>query len=418
MEGNGRKKWMIFHSVGVLGKWILCSLIIGISIGTVGTLFFKLLTFMAELREQYRFLIYFLPLGGLSIVFLYRITKQHDNKGTNLVLDAIHSKARIETRVAPLIFVSTLITHMFGGSAGREGAALQIGGVLGNQIGKWFRFDDKDRRIMIMCGMSACFAAVFGTPMAASIFSMEVVSVGIMHYAALVPCVLSAFISIIIARSFGVPPEILPVTEVPDFSVLPAGKILVMAVLFAAASSLFCICLHRTEEIGKCKLKNPYLRIAAAGAVVVALTMLLGTRDYLGPGMPMIEHSFEEPAAFYSFLLKIVFTSVTLAGGFKGGEIVPSFFIGATLGSFLAPVFGLPVALSAACGMVSVFCGVTNCPITSLLIAIEIFGAKGMYYYLICIAISYLISDYHSLYHSQTIVYSKWKTEFINKQPD
>lgn len=267
-----------------------------------------------------------------------------------------------------------------------------------------------------MCSMSACFSALFGTPIAAAIFSMEVVSIGVMYYAALVPCVLSSFIAEEIANYFGIPDTSFAVGIVPELNIETGFQTIVMSLLFACASVLLCIALHKSAKIYNYFFKNPYIKIIFAGALVVAMRYIFNTTDYLGAGAGIIAKSFIEQSAWYVFLLKILFTAATLGGGYKGGEIVPTLFVGATLGSFFTSIFGLPVGMCAACGMVSVFCGVTNCPITSFILSVEMFGTGSLKYCTIAIALSYLLSGYYSLYNSQKIVYSKYKTTYINRR--
>ena len=396
-------------------KWLLCSTLSGAFIGLVGALFYKALQYVTNIRTTYSFTLFLLPAAGLIIVFMYRLMNESNNTGTNLVITAIQSDAEVPVKVAPLIIISTLLTHLCGGSAGREGAALQVGGSLGNFFAKLFHFDDKDTRIMIMCGMSACFSALFGTPISAAIFSMEVISVGVMYYAALVPCIISALIAQGIAGPFGITPTAFVIGELCSFNLSTAVRFIIMSILFALTSIAFCYILHTSAKLYSTYIENPYVRIVIAGILVIALRYITGTTDYLGAGAPIIASSFLSSCAWYVFILKMLFTAATLGGGFKGGEIVPTLFVGATLGSFLAPVFGLPIGLCAACGMVSVFCGVTNCPLTSFILSIEMFGAGSMKFVIICVAISYMLSGYYSLYNSQKIVYSKYKTEYINR---
>ena len=402
--------------IGTSLRWILFAVLSGIVIGFVGTAFYYGMQTVTGIRMAHPWLIFLLPAGGLAIVGLYHLLHDEKDTGTNLVLSAIHSNDNIPLRMAPLIFISTLITHLFGGSAGREGAALQLGGSIGNSLGKLFRFDDKDQHIMIMCGMSASFSALFGTPMAAAIFSMEVVSVGIMHYAALVPCVIAALISHGIAGYFGIAPESFDLGILPAFNPKSAIIIGILAVFCAFLSMLFCIILHETEHLYKRFFKNPYLRAIVGGAIVIVLTLLVGNQDYNGTGMNVIEQCIEGNVFPLAFLLKIIFTAATLGDGYKGGEIVPSFFIGASFGCLFGNLIGFSPALCAAVGMGAVFCGVTNSPITSLLICFELFGFSGMPYYLIAIALSYMMSGYYGLYSSQKIIYSKYKTEYINRK--
>ena len=396
-------------------KWLICSTLSGAGIGLIGAFFYKGLQYVTDIRTTYSFTLFLLPVAGLIIVFLYRLADESDNKGTNLVITAIQSNAEVPVKVAPLIIISTLLTHLCGGSAGREGAALQVGGSLGNFFAKVFHFDDKDTRIMIMCGMSACFSALFGTPISAAIFSMEVISVGVMYYAALVPCVISALVAQGIAGIFGITPTAFVIGDICEFNISTGSRFIIMSILFALVSIAFCNILHKSAKLYSTYIDNSYIRIVIAGLLIILLRYITGTTDYLGAGTPIIASSFITSCAWYVFILKMIFTAATLGGGFKGGEIVPTLFVGATLGSFLAPLFGLPIGLCAACGMVSVFCGVTNCPITSFIISVEMFGISSIKFIIICIAISYMLSGYYSLYNSQKIVYSKYKTEYINR---
>lgn len=397
-------------------KWILFSLLSGIIIGLAGSGFYYMLKWVTLFRQSHGIILLGLPFAGVLIVWMYRVLHDENDTGTNLVLSAIHSGEHVPMRMAPLILVSTLLTHLFGGSAGREGAALQLGGSIGSSLGRLFHFDEKDTHIMIMCGMSAAFSALFGTPMAAAIFAIEVVSVGIMHYSALVPCVISALTARGIASLLGIEPDRFPLPDVPAFTLENAAMIGVFAIACALVSILFCVCLHRFGHAFRTHIENPYLRAAVGGLIVLALTILVGDQTYNGAGLDVVERCFDGTAPKPAFLLKILFTAITLGAGYKGGEIVPTFFIGASFGALVAGIFGLDYGLFAAVGMCSVFCGVTNCPITSLLISFELFGYEGMPYYLLAVALSYMLSGYYGLYSSQKIMYSKYKTSFINRK--
>ncbi len=411
-------------------KWIIFAVLSGILIGFVGIAFYYGMDLVTGWRAQFPWLIFLLPGGGLAIVGLYHLLHNEKDTGTNLVLSAIHSNENIPLRMAPLIFVSTLITHLFGGSAGREGAALQLGGSIGNALGTLFRFDEKDKHTMIMCGMSAAFSALFGTPLAAAFFSMEVVSVGIMHYSALVPCVIAALVAHGIAVSCGAVPESFELGDIPAFTPQTAVLIGILAVLCALVSILFCVILHTAERFYQHFFRNTYLRAAVGGCIVIGLTFMIGIQDYdntfmslfssqtyNGTGFSIISQCFSTGEVFpFAFLLKMLFTAATLAAGYKGGEIVPTFCVGAAFGCLFGNLIGLSPSLCAAVGMGAVFCGVTNSPVTSLLICFELFGFEGMPYYLIAIALSYMMSGYYGLYSSQQIIYSKYKTEYINRK--
>ncbi len=398
-------------------KWVIFATISGIVVGAAGTFFYFCMSFVTDSRADHPWLIWLLPFGGFLIVGAYHILHSENDSGTNLVLSSIHSGDKLPIRMAPLIFVSTLITHLLGGSSGREGAALQLGGSIGNELGKLFRFDEKDKHIMTMCGMSAAFSALFGTPMAAAIFSMEVVSVGIMHYSALVPCVIASLIAHAIAGRFGAEAEIFLLDRIPAFTTGTAIKISLLAALCALVSILFCILLHQAEHLYHKFFPNPYIRIFAGGCIVIALTLMTGSQIYNGSGIALIEPSMEGHARPEMFLLKMLFTAATLGAGFKGGEIVPSFCIGGTFGCLFGNLIGFSPSLCTA-GMTAVFCGVTNSPITSLLISFEMFGYEGMPYFLLTVAFSYMLSGYYGLYHSQKIMYSKFKTNYINKKAE
>jgi len=405
----------LFKNTAITLKWVIFALLTGALVGVVGSAFYFVLSFVNHVRVENSWIIFLLPLSGLAIVALYRFMKYEKDGGTNLVISAIHSGDRIPLRMTPSIFISTALTHLFGGSAGREGAALQIGGSIGNALGKLFKFDEKDTHVIIMCGMSAAFSTLFGTPMAAAIFPMEMVSVGVMYYMALVPCVVSSFTAQGIAYLFGISGEVFSVSDIPTFEIIPSLQVILIAVLCAFLSIAFCGVLHKTETLYKKFFKNPFLRIFIGGLIVVGLTLLIGSNDYNGAGMHIIEDAVAGHVLPEAFILKIVFTALTIGAGYKGGEIVPTFFVGATFGCLLGQFIGLSPSLCAAIGMISLFCGVTNCPISSLLISFELFGYEGMPYYLLAVAFSYMLSGYSGLYRSQKIMYSKYKTDFINR---
>lgn len=395
-------------------RWMLIAVLTGTLVGGVGILFVKGLGFANQFREGHSYIILGLPVAGLAIVFLYRICNYQNDKGTNLVLSTLQSKSQIPFRMGPLIFISTILTHLFGGSAGREGAALQLGGSIGNQLGTWLHLDEDDKKIIIMTGMSAAFSAVFGTPLAAAIFAMEVSSIGIMHYAAFVPCVFSALVASSFATAMGCHAEAFQISETMEFAIVPVLLVFLLGILCAIISNIFCHVLHISGHLLKKYLTNPYLRIVVGSLVIVGLTLLLRTDAYSGAGVGLIEEAFSGESPRLAFLWKIIFTAITLGVGFKGGEIVPSFCIGATFGCLFGTLVGLPPSLCAAVAMVSVFCGVTNCPITSLLIGFEMFGFASMKYLLIGVAISYMLSGNGGLYSEQIILYSKCKTKEKN----
>lgn len=398
-------------------KWSAVSIALGIFGGLAGSLFWRGIDWVTELRGEHPALLFSMPLCGAAIVWMYRTFHEEGNTGTNMVIDSISSNGRVTRATGPLIFFSTLLTHLAGGSSGREGAALQLGGSMGSAFGELIRLDEKDLKIATMCGMSAVFSALFGTPIAAGIFSLEVVSIGVLYYAALVPCLFSAFAAEAVAAAFGVPPERFLIGGVPEITLAGAGLTVLLGILCAVVSVVFCIMLHGSAHLYRRYFKDPYRRILAASGIFIVLTLLEGSGDYMGSGLGLIGRATSlgeaRPEAFF---LKMLFTSVALGAGFKGGEIVPTLCVGATFGCAFGTLFGFRPDLCAACGMAALFVGVTNCPITSLILSLELFGYGGMEYFSIIIAVSFALSGYYGLYASQKFAYSKTRTEFINRR--
>ncbi len=398
-------------------RWVLFASIIGLVVGGVSIAFYYTFGFVTGLRLASGWLLYLLPVGGLAIVLLYKICGVEKDGGTNFVLLAVRDNAALPLRTAPLVFVSTMITHLFGGSSGREGAILQIGGSISASLGRLLHLDDKDSRIITMCGMSAAFSALFGTPLTAAVFAMEMVSVGVMYYAAIVPCVVSALVGVFLARLCGMAPTAYAISVLPDTTPVLMLQIIALGILCAVLSAIFCRLMHSSQRLFG-KVSSPLLRVALGGALIILLTLLVGTRDYNGAGGDIIAAAIGGSARPEAFLLKMVFTMITLGAGYKGGEIVPVFFIGSTFGCVVGSIIGLPGAFGAAIGLVSVFCGVTNCPMSSILLAMELFGGVKMPMFALAIAVSYMLSGYYSLYSEQKIVYSKTRPIFINRKAE
>ena len=393
-------------------KWIVVGGLVGGVGGVVGALFHLGVNYATSVRLAHPWVLYLLPLGGLVIAGLYRLCKL-EGKGTNAVIESVHFGSDVPVLLVPLIFVSTVITHLCGGSAGREGAALQIGGGIGYRTGRLLHLGEKDLPLATLCGMSGVFSALFGTPLTATVFALEVISVGVLYYAGLIPCITAAMTGYLISLLMGVPPTRFTVA-MPALDAWTMLLVVVLAILCALVSILFCRGLHITEHLAARLVKNSYLRAAAGGAVIIALTLLLGTTDYNGAGMDVITRALNGQADGWAWLLKLLFTAVTIGCGFKGGEVVPSFFVGATFGCWVGSLLGLSPAFTAAIGLVAVFCGAVNCPIASVVLSVELFGAEDMLYFAMACAISYVLSGYCGLYSSQTILYSKLRAEFIN----
>lgn len=394
-------------------KWLAIASVTGAVGGLIGSAFHLSVDGANSLRESFPWLLWLLPVIGVLIALIYRYTHL-ESEGTNAVIDSIHLGEKIPLALVPVIFASTVLTHLGGGSAGREGAALQIGGGLGWSMGRLFRLDDKDMRLATLCGMSALFSALFGTPLTATIFALEVISVGVVYYSGLVPCLTAALAAFGVTQLFDIAPTRFTV-EAPALSADMLWRVAVLGIACAAMSIVFCETMHKGERLISRAVRNPYLRAAGGGLVIIALTYLCSTTDYNGAGTAVISRAVTageaEPLAF---ALKLLFTAVTLGCGFRGGEVVPTFFIGATLGCVLGPLLGIPAGFAAAVGLVALFCGAVNCPVASVILAVELFGSGGIVYSAVACAIAYMLSGYTGLYSSQKIMYSKLRAEFID----
>lgn len=394
-------------------RWIFFACVIGIIVGSIGAGFHHAIAWVTSFRIAHPWTLFGLPFAGMLIVWLYQISDMSRDQGTNLVIISVRENAPIRLRTAPLIIATTILTHLFGGSSGREGAALQLGSSISASVGRLIRLDDKDERIIKMCGMAAGFAALFGTPLTSAVFAMEVVSVGVMYYAAIVPCLLSALVAMMTATALGGHAEVFSITAVPETTPFVLGQVIVLGVLCALVALVFCQIFGMVHHLYARYLPNLYLRAAVGGCIVIVLSLLLGTQDYNGAGMEVITRAFAGDAHPAAFLIKIVLTAITLGAGFKGGEIVPALFAGATFGCFYGSFLGLPASFAAGIGMAAVFCGVTNCPLTSILLAYELFGGAGLPLIALACAVSYMLSGYSGLYHAQKILYSKMRPEYI-----
>lgn len=399
--------------VQALLKWLVLAVLVGAAGGVVGSLFHLGVEEATTWRGAHPWVLLMLPLAGLAITGLYRAVHV-DGLGTNVVIEAVHEGRRIPLLLLPAIFIGTILTHLCGGSAGREGAALQMGGDLGRHVAQLLKMDDKDTRLATLCGMSALFAALFGTPLTATVFALEVVSVGVLYYAGFVPCIVASLVAFGVSRLFGVAPTRFALAA-PAVTPALLVRTAALAVLCALVSILLCEVLHRTEHLAARALSVPYRRAFVGGLLIVAATWALGTTRYNGAGMDVIAAAVEQGSALpWDFLCKLLFTAVTIGCGFKGGEVVPTFFVGATFGCAAAPLLGLDGGFGAALGLVAVFCGAVNCPMASILLSIELFGAEGLSCFALACGIGYMLSGYRGLYSSQTILYSKLKAEFIN----
>lgn len=388
-------------------KWGVLGMLMGFIGGAVGSGFHYVLHFVTHLRGEHMWLVWLLPLGGLLTVGLYRVLRLRDNRGTNEIIDAILNNEPVKPMVAPAIFLTTNITHMLGGSAGREGAALQLGGSVGSWAAKALKLDENDRTVLIMSGMSAVFAGLFGTPLTACIFVLEFVAVGRIFTPALVPCYLAALVASLGAQTLGIYPETHLITTSVAFNISGTLRYMLLAALVSLLGIAMCWTFHKAEHLASHHIPNTWLRITLGGALIAGLTALVGDQRYNGAGMDMALAAVGGQADWYDFLMKMLFTALTLAAGFKGGEIVPTFCIGATFGCILGGLLGLDPGISAAMGLVGLFCCATNSPLAAIVLSIEMFGGANMYLFGMVCVICFLLSGNGGLYGSQVIKYDK-----------
>lgn len=401
-------------------KWIFFGILCGFVVGSIASVFGKLIALGSGAFSTHPWLLYCMLAAGPAIVAWQKLLKIPEVRGTNHVIENVRECKPLPWKMAPHIFVGTVLTHLTGGSAGREGAALQIGGSLASTLGRLLHFKEEDSRRVIMCGMSAAFSALFGTPLAATVMSLEISTVGIMYHSALAPCMFSALMAHFTAeRIFGLAEADMRLSVMPDIDFKTGLLMLLLAVCCSAVSALFCWVMHKVSHLEKHYIKNEYLRAVASAAAVIIITLALGTRMYNGSGSAIMEKCLTDPSFKIfplAFLIKMVMTAVTLGGGFQGGEIVPSLFTGAAFGNLFAQVFSLPGPLCSALGAAAVFCGVTNCPITALLIAFEMFGFAPGSLFLVVIAITYMLSGNFGIWSAQLIRYSKFEPGRIDQK--
>ncbi len=396
-----------------LCKWLIIAAIVGCIVSSFTSFFAHSIKLATSLRNAHPWLLYLLPIGGLFIVYLYSVFGFKKDPGTNGIFSSINNNDKVLLRIAPLIFIATFITHLCGGSAGRAGALLQIGGSMGYFLAAICKFDDNDKKVITMCGMSSAFASVFGTPIAATILAIEVCCIGTMYYSALVPCIFASLISSTLSTYLGITAESFKIINAFKFNIKNTLKVILIALICAAISSLFCYCLRTSRSLYSKLIENKYIMIFVASFVIIIINKLLQTQDYMGTGLHIITEAINGDAKPYAFILKLLLTAITIGAGFKGGEIFPAFFIGATLGCTLGNILGISPSLCAALGLIGVFCGVTNCPITSILLSFELFGYTSVPFFLIVISITYMMSGYNSLYEKQNFLYKKTKAESL-----
>ena len=380
-----------------VSKWILLSLVSGLIAGVLGALFFHVLTLVTRVRSENGWLLFLLALGGVLTVKLYN-TLSVSHLGTDSALEYVKSGKQVSPLLVPAVFSGTVLTHLFGGSAGREGAALQMGAGVSAFLSNRFKLKDEESRILTIGSMSAFFSALFGTPLAAAVFGLEAVFSKKRTVKAFLPTGLSSFTAFFIGKALLVEGEKFALT-LPTISFNLICKTLTLIVFASAICILFVYSLHKTKALFKRYFKNAYVRIVVGAVLIILLTLIEGSRDYNGGGMEIVKRIFEfSDVKKEAFILKLIFTAITVGSGFKGGEIVPTFFIGATFGGAFALMLGVSAPFGAALGMAVLFSGATNCPVAATLICCEMFGFKGIIYFVIASFISYFLSGKKRLY--------------------
>lgn len=404
-----------WHYVRTCMRWCLFSIATGIACGIVGSGLYYLVMQANEVREGCPWLIYLLPIAGLIIVRFYIMLNLAEDKGPDLIFDSIREENHVPIEVIVTSFVSTVITHLFGGSSGRVGAALQIGGGVSSGLSKYFKLDARDRSLFIMCGMAGLVSVLFGTPLAAAFLAMEVISIGVIYYAAFLPCIVTSITAFIVSEYLGVAALRYEIPTISAKLGMNFVKVGALAIGCALISILFCISIKHLNIFLSKYMANRYIRVFVGALVIIVLTTLVGNQTYNGSGGGILNGIFSDGNANnYDFILKLIFTAITLACGFKGGGVFPAFIVGAAFGCVVGPYLGLPPQFAAAIGMVAVFCGAVNCPIASVLLSVEVFGGNSVVFFAMACAISFVLSGYSTLFPGQEFIYSKIRMEYRN----
>lgn len=391
--------WSLLKSIGRL---LTLGILAGLLSGLASALFLNWLDWATRTREANPPLLWLLPLGGLFIGLVYHHFGGLARLGNNVILEEIYEPRReVPFRMAPLVLVGTITTHLFGGSAGREGTGIQMAGSLADTVARLLRLSLDNRRMILVASIAGGFASVFGTPLAGTVFAVEVLRIGRPSYQALFPALIAALVGDRTSALFVNHTQYI-VGSIPDFSYGLAGKLLVAGLAFGIGALLFTESTHGMKALFGRIIAYPPLRVLAGGTIVVALTLVVGTMDYNGSGIPLIADAVEGKGIFPgAFLVKTIFTSITIGSGFQGGEVTPLFFVGATLGNALGQIIDVSPGFLAALGFVAVFAGATNTPIACVLMGIELFGADISIYLALTCVTSYVFSGHRGIYTSQ-----------------
>jgi H+/Cl- antiporter ClcA len=388
------------HIINIL-KWTGICLIAGVLIGSAAAFFLRSLDFVTNWRENHLWIIYSLPVIGFAIGAIYHYWGDDAKKGNNLLLEEHNEpQAKIPFKMAPLVYIGTILTHLAGGSAGREGTAVQMGGAIADQSTSIFKLDDKQRKTILIIGISAGFAAVFGTPFAGAIFALEIMLFKNIRIADIIPSFAAAYIAHFTCLYLGINHTTYVINTIPKISAITIVSTFLAGLIFGL-TAMFFTRLNKFWTWSFSKIKFEPLRPLLGGIILIIAIGLLGTTKYIGLGIPTIMESFQGPVGNYDFLIKLLLTTFTLSAGFKGGEVTPLFFIGATLGNALIWLIPLPIALLAGMGFVAVFAGATHCSIASIALGIEMFGLEAGIFIGVASVVSYFTSGASGIYSSQ-----------------
>jgi len=418
-----------------LARWTIMILPIALVIGSIVAFFLWLLTAAIHFRFNHTWLLYLLPAAGVLIHFIYKWLGKSAEKGNNLIMEQIHEEgAGVPKRMAPIILSTTIITHLFGGSAGREGTAVQIGGSIASMFGNWFKLKGIDRRMVLTAGVAAGFGAVFGTPLTGAVFAMEVLTIGRIQYESLLPALIAAIVGDMAVAAWGVHHvqyHIDAYTSAPfalstffHTDVLLLMKVVVASIAFGLVSFLFARMVNEVKTVCLKLFKHTWMIPVLGGLIIIGLTLLLGKPDYLSLGVdPEHAGAVTIPSAFqhggsdtWSWLWKTIYTTVTLGTGFKGGEVTPLFYIGATLGNTLSGLLNAPVGLFAALGFIAVFAGATNTPLACTFMGIELFGGEHALLFAVACFTAYFFSGHSGIYSAQKIAVPKIFDEYFRDE--
>lgn len=388
-----------------LARWVLLGALVGVLGGLAGAAFLATLTWVTRFRLAHGWIIALLPIGGLAVGLAYHYGGGRSIEGNNVIIDEIHEPtAWVPRRMAPMVFVGTVVTQLLGGSAGREGTAIQMSGSLTDQASRLLRLDDHDRRIMLIAAIAGGFGAVFGVPIAGAVFALEVQAIGRVRYDAIVPCLTASTIGAWVVHALGVHHTAVPRLAHYDLTLGLVGRIALAGVVFGLVGILFIELTHLLKRAFRALVPWMPGRPVVGGVLIVLLTLAVGAQTYNGLSLGLIHASlFGGDVSGWSWLLKLVFTAITLGALFQGGEVTPLFVIGATLGAVLAVPLGVPVVLLAAIGFVAVFAGATNTPIACTIMGLELFGGGGAVYFAIGCVVAFVCSSHRGIYTAQRV---------------